>query len=110
MVSQENPFVYGEIIDNANLVNRTDELSQVVRDLADGQKSVLVVSETFRKEFASWSRPLQTEEGTLSNRQLDSEQLLRLRLIPGKVCRESVARCRSLGAGQRLGYTPSGCS
>jgi hypothetical protein len=41
MASQENPFVFGEIIDDANFVNRTDELSQLVRDLADGQKVFL---------------------------------------------------------------------
>jgi hypothetical protein len=38
MAHQENPFVFGEIIDVANFVNRTDELNQLVRDLADGQK------------------------------------------------------------------------
>jgi hypothetical protein len=38
MAFQENPFVFGEIIDDANFVNRIDELNQLVRDLADGQK------------------------------------------------------------------------
>jgi hypothetical protein len=27
MAAQENPFVFGEIIDDANFVNRTDELN-----------------------------------------------------------------------------------
>jgi hypothetical protein len=31
MVNQENPFVFGEIIDDANFVDRTDELNGLVR-------------------------------------------------------------------------------
>ena len=42
MASQENPFVFGEIIDDANFVDRTDELNNLVRDLADGQKVFLL--------------------------------------------------------------------
>ena len=49
MASQENPFVFGEIIDDANFVNRTDELSQLVRDLADGQKVFLLSPRRFGK-------------------------------------------------------------
>jgi hypothetical protein len=49
MTSQENPFVFGEIIDDANFVNRTDELSNLVRDLADGQKVFLLSPRRFGK-------------------------------------------------------------
>jgi uncharacterized protein len=49
MASQENPFVFGEIIDDANFVNRTDELSNLVRDLADGQKVFLLSPRRFGK-------------------------------------------------------------
>ena len=49
MVPQENPFVFGEIIDDANFVNRTDELSNLVRDLADGQKVFLLSPRRFGK-------------------------------------------------------------
>jgi hypothetical protein len=49
MTSQENPFVFGEIIDDANFVNRTDELNQLVRDLGDGQKVFLLSPRRFGK-------------------------------------------------------------
>jgi uncharacterized protein len=49
MAAQENPFVFGEIIDDANFVNRTDELSNLVRDLADGQKVFLLSPRRFGK-------------------------------------------------------------
>src|ERR1700722_6647583 len=49
MTPQENPFVFGEIIDDANFVNRTDELAQLVRDLADGQKVFLLSPRRFGK-------------------------------------------------------------
>jgi uncharacterized protein len=49
MTPQENPFVFGEIIDDANFVNRTDELKQLVRDLADGQKVFLLSPRRFGK-------------------------------------------------------------
>src|SRR6266436_10281152 len=49
MATQENPFVFGEIIDDANFVNRTDELNQLVRDLADGQKVFLLSPRRFGK-------------------------------------------------------------
>ncbi len=45
----ENPFVYGEIIDDANFVDRTDELARLVRDLADGQKVFLLSPRRFGK-------------------------------------------------------------
>jgi hypothetical protein len=32
-MTPENPFVFGEIIDDARFVDRTDELDQLVRDL-----------------------------------------------------------------------------
>jgi len=49
MAPQENPFVFGEIIDDANFVNRTDELTQLVRDLGDGQKVFLLSPRRFGK-------------------------------------------------------------
>jgi hypothetical protein len=49
MLSRENPFVFGEIIDDANFVNRIDELAQLVRDLADGQKVFLLSPRRFGK-------------------------------------------------------------
>jgi hypothetical protein len=45
----ENPFVFGEIIDDANFVNRTEELSHLIRDLADGQKVFLLSPRRFGK-------------------------------------------------------------
>jgi hypothetical protein len=45
----ENPFVFGEIVDDANFVNRTEELNQLVRDLADGQKIFLLSPRRFGK-------------------------------------------------------------
>jgi hypothetical protein len=49
MTPKENPFVFGEIIDDANFVNRTDELNQLVRDLGDGQKVFLLSPRRFGK-------------------------------------------------------------
>jgi hypothetical protein len=49
MPTPENPFVFGEIIDEPNFVNRTDELHQLVRDLADGQKVFLLSPRRFGK-------------------------------------------------------------
>ena len=48
-MAQENPFVFGEIIDDANFVNRTNELNQLVRDVADGQKVFLLSPRRFGK-------------------------------------------------------------
>ena len=45
----QNPFVFGEIIDDENFVNRTMELRQLVRDLADGQKVFLLSPRRFGK-------------------------------------------------------------
>jgi hypothetical protein len=45
----ENPFVFGEIVDDAGFVNRTEELRQLVRDLADGQKIFLLSPRRFGK-------------------------------------------------------------
>jgi uncharacterized protein len=47
--SPENPFVFGEIVDDTNFVNRTDELHHLVRDLADGQKVFLLSPRRFGK-------------------------------------------------------------
>jgi uncharacterized protein len=44
-----NPFVFGEIIDDANFVDRTEELTILVRDLADGQKVFLLSPRRFGK-------------------------------------------------------------
>jgi uncharacterized protein len=49
MAPQENPFVFGEIIDDVNFVDRTDELNQLVRDLGDGQKVFLLSPRRFGK-------------------------------------------------------------
>jgi hypothetical protein len=49
MAPPENPFVFGEIIDEPNFVNRTTELSQLVRDLSDGQKVFLLSPRRFGK-------------------------------------------------------------
>jgi len=49
MTRVENPFVFGEIIDDANFVNRVEERSQLVRDLADGQKVFLLSPRRFGK-------------------------------------------------------------
>jgi len=49
MASEENPFVFGEIIDDANFVNRTAELNQLIRDMADGQKVFLLSPRRFGK-------------------------------------------------------------
>ena len=49
MPPPENPFVFGEIIDEPNFVDRTAELNQLVRDLADGQKVFLLSPRRFGK-------------------------------------------------------------
>jgi len=49
MPEPENPFVFGEVIDDLNFVNRTEELGQLVRDLADGQKVFLLSPRRFGK-------------------------------------------------------------
>jgi hypothetical protein len=36
MANPQNPFIFGEIIDEPNFVDRENELAQLVRDLADG--------------------------------------------------------------------------
>jgi uncharacterized protein len=48
-MTPENPFVFGEIIDEANFVDRARELDQLVRDLADGQKVFLLSPRRFGK-------------------------------------------------------------
>ncbi|HUB00729.1 MAG TPA: hypothetical protein VMA34_20530 [Terracidiphilus sp.] len=45
----ENPFVFGEIVDDVNFVNRIEETGQMVRDLADGQKVFLLSPRRFGK-------------------------------------------------------------
>ncbi len=49
MDTRENPFIFGEIVDDENFVNRTAELRQLVRDLADGQKVFLLSPRRFGK-------------------------------------------------------------
>lgn len=49
MAQPENPFVFGEVVDDRNFVDRTDELSHLVRDLADGQKVFLLSPRRFGK-------------------------------------------------------------
>jgi len=48
-MSPENPFIFGEIIDDARFVDRTEELNQLVRDLSDGQKIFLLSPRRFGK-------------------------------------------------------------
>jgi len=45
----ENPFVFGEIVDDAGFVNRREELRALLRDLADGQKIFLLSPRRFGK-------------------------------------------------------------
>ena len=52
MNTNENPFIFGEIIDDENFVNRTVELRQLVRDLADGQKVFLLLPAALRQKLA----------------------------------------------------------
>ncbi len=49
MENQENPFVFGEVVSEPNFVDRTKELDQLVRDLADGQKMFLLSPRRFGK-------------------------------------------------------------
>lgn len=49
MKHSENPFIFGEIIDEPDFVDRTSELEQLVRDLADGQKIFLLSPRRFGK-------------------------------------------------------------
>ena len=49
MAQPENPFIFGEIIDDANFVNRVRERDQLVRDLSDGQKVFLLSPRRFGK-------------------------------------------------------------
>lgn len=49
MAQPENPFVFGEIIDDTNFVDRTEELEQLVKDLGDGQKVFLLSPRRFGK-------------------------------------------------------------
>jgi uncharacterized protein len=49
MPNPENPFIFGEIIEEPNFVNRKSELDQLVRDLADGQKIFLLSPRRFGK-------------------------------------------------------------
>jgi hypothetical protein len=45
----QNPFIFGEVIDDDKFVNRTLELSRLVRDLSDGQKVFLLSPRRFGK-------------------------------------------------------------
>jgi len=49
IMAMNNPFIFGEIVDDENFVNRTTELRQLVRDLADGQKVFLLSPRRFGK-------------------------------------------------------------
>jgi hypothetical protein len=49
MPPPENPFVFGEIVEEPYFVDRTEELAQLVRDLADGQKIFLLSPRRFGK-------------------------------------------------------------
>ena len=45
----ENPFVFGEIVEQRHFVDREKELQNLVRDLADGQKVFLLSPRRFGK-------------------------------------------------------------
>jgi hypothetical protein len=45
----ENPFVYGEIVDQERFVDRERELADLVRDMSDGQKVFLLSPRRFGK-------------------------------------------------------------
>jgi hypothetical protein len=45
----ENPFIFGEIVEQRYFVDREQELSQLVRDLSDGQKIFLLSPRRFGK-------------------------------------------------------------
>ena len=49
MLGVENPFVFGEIVDDANFVDRIEERDQLLRDLSDGQKVFLLSPRRFGK-------------------------------------------------------------
>src|SRR5215471_4929532 len=49
MLDVENPFVFGEIVDDANFVDRVEESDQLLRDLSDGQKVFLLSPRRFGK-------------------------------------------------------------
>lgn len=49
MLDVENPFVFGEIVDDANFVDRIEERDQLLRDLSDGQKVFLLSPRRFGK-------------------------------------------------------------
>jgi hypothetical protein len=49
MGNGENPFIFGEVVSDPNFVDRTMELDQLVRDLADGQKVFLLSPRRFGK-------------------------------------------------------------
>jgi hypothetical protein len=54
MADPENPFIFGEIIEEPNFVDRTSELHQLVRDLADGQKVFLLRGASERVLWWLW--------------------------------------------------------
>ncbi|HEX4039611.1 MAG TPA: hypothetical protein VHX37_16255 [Acidobacteriaceae bacterium] len=49
MAMPENPFIFGEVIDEPNFIDRRSELQQLVRDLADGRKVFLLSPRRFGK-------------------------------------------------------------
>jgi hypothetical protein len=49
MLGMENPFVFGEIVEQRHFVDREKELQNLVRDLSDGQKLFLLSPRRFGK-------------------------------------------------------------
>ena len=47
--TEENPFIFGEIITESGFVDRTEELGQLVRDVSEGQKVFLLSPRRFGK-------------------------------------------------------------
>ena len=50
----DNPFVFGEIIDQRHFVDRENDLEDLVRDLADGQKVFLLSPRRFGLKSMCW--------------------------------------------------------
>src|SRR5271169_585840 len=48
-VPMENPFVFGEIVDQDRFVDREQELADLIRDMSDGQKVFLLSPRRFGK-------------------------------------------------------------
>ena len=48
-MQRRNPFIYGEIVERPQFVNREKEIRNLVRDVSDGQKVFLLSPRRFGK-------------------------------------------------------------